>query len=158
MNVNEQQMEALYQATYALERCLMPPIPDATEFFAYDPLPWAIFLPLIEHAADLTEGRRFLDVGCGIGTKLAYMRYLGWEVAGIERHEPYAQAARVISEAEVAVADVFEVETFDADVVYSYRLGVTEETQGRVEAHLLGRMRPGAVLVLPTRPPEVRVA
>lgn len=151
-------MEALYQTTFRLERAWLPPTPDASEFFAYDPLPWAIFLPLVEQASSLTEGRRFLDVGCGIGTKLVTMHYLGWTVAGIERYPPYAHAARIlVPEAHIQTIDVFDVDEFDADVVYSYRLGVTETTQALVEEHIAAGMRPGSVLVLPVRPDPVRV-
>ena len=158
MEVGESEFEALYQATKRLENAWMPPVPDATEFFAYDPLPWALFLPLIEQAASLVPGRRFLDVGCGIGTKLLFMHYLGWKVAGIERHPPYAHAARsLVPEAHVQTVDVFDLGEFDADVVYSYRLGVTEALQAEVEAHITARMRPGTVLLLPGRADEARV-
>lgn len=159
MNVSGDMLEAIYQATRRLEQAWLPTIPSAHEFFAYEPLPWGQFIDLIEQASGLTEGRRFLDVGCGIGTKLIVMHYLGWEVAGVERHPPYAHAARLlVPEAEeVTPRDVFDIDRFDADVVYSYRLAVNDDRQAEVEAHLSAHMTPGSVLVLPNRHPEIRV-
>ncbi len=129
-------------------------------FFAYDPLPVAIFLPGIRAASAMTAGRRFLDVGCGIGTKLALMAGLGWEVAGIDRHPPYIESALdLCPEAELTVADLRDTETFDADLVYMYRPGVSDETASALEAHVEARVRPGTVLFFPTRrSPEVWVA
>lgn len=159
MDVSDEALEALYQATYRLERAWMPPTPDASKFHAYDPLPWAIFLPLIEQGIEAAPpSRRFLDVGCGIGTKLLFMHYLGWQVAGIERHPPYAHAARLlVPEAEVTPLDAFDVESFDADIVYAYRPCIADDLQERLEDHIIRRMPPGSVLLLPARPDPVRV-
>lgn len=145
--------EAVHQTLFRLEQRWLPPTPDADVFFAYDPLPVAMFFPTIEVAAKETAGRRFLDVGCGIGTKLALMHVLGWQVAGIERHEPYAATAReLVPEAAVTTTDLRDVELFDADLVYMYRPGVSDEMASTLECHVAERVRPGTLLFLPTRP------
>ena len=125
-------------------------------WFGYDPLPVAIFLPGIAAAEAHTTGRRFLDVGCGIGTKMALMHALGWDVSGIDRHRTYLDAAaELVPEATLACADLFDAEAFDADLVYMYRPAVTEQLAERTERHVIERMPSGALLFLPTRTPPV---
>lgn len=144
--------EAVHQTLHRLEKRWLPPIPDAHVFFAYDPLPIREFFPQIEVATAATTGRRFLDVGCGIGTKLALMHVLGWQVAGIDRHEPYIAVAReLVPEATLTQADLRDVDCFDADLVYMYRPGVSEQMASALERHVIERMRPGSLLFLPTR-------
>lgn len=145
--------EAVHQTLFRLEQRWLPPYPpEADVFFAYDPLPVADFFPTIEVASSATSGRRFLDVGCGIGTKLALMHVLGWQVAGIDRHLPYLEVAHdLVPEATLTHADLRDVEMFDADLVYMYRPGVTEDTAAALERHVAQRVVPGTLLFLPTR-------
>lgn len=145
--------EAVHQTLHRLERRWLPPFPpDADVFYAYDPLPVAEFFPTVEVASALTSGRRFLDVGCGIGTKLALMHVLEWEVAGIDRHLPYLEIARdLVPEATLTHADLRDVESFDADLVFMYRPGVSDETAVALELHVAQRVSAGTLLFLPTR-------
>jgi SAM-dependent methyltransferase len=129
-------------------------LPDTDVFHSYIPLPVSAFLQGYEAIEPSVPGRRFLDVGCGIGTKLLLMHLLGWEVAGIELYEPYARAAReLIPEASITVADVFDLLTpatfADADVVYMYRPCRFRDRELALERQVLGLLRPGAVLWLP---------
>jgi trans-aconitate methyltransferase len=150
--VNAEVLEALYQLLSRLEARWLPPVPDNSVFHAYDPLPLAIFLEGLAVVEQHATGRRFLDVGCGMGTKLALMHYLGWTVAGIDRHRPYVDVAReFVPEATVTCADAHDLPSFDADVVYAYRPCVSDEHEDSLERHLLARMKRGSLLWLPTR-------
>jgi SAM-dependent methyltransferase len=158
--VTDAELEAVHQTMWRLERRWDPlPIPNAHVHHAYDPLPLALFLPGIRRASEFTSGRRFLDVGCGIGSKLVLMHYLGWETAGIDRHEPYLDAAReLVPEADLTLADAFDLDSFETDVLYMYRPMVSDADEDRLEAHVLSRLRPGTVCFLPVRrDPEVWV-
>jgi len=160
VNLTGPEREALHSTFHRLEqRWNTTPIPDQTVSHAWDALPFWFFLDGLRQAAELTEGRRFMDVGCGIGTKLAIAHHLGWQVSGIEKHEPYARAARdLIPEASVQVVDAFDCETFDADVVYMYRPMRSDHDQERLETHVLAHSRPGTVMFWPVRHnPEVWV-
>lgn len=144
--------EAVHQTLHRLEQRWALPVPDASEFFAYDPLPVAEFFPTIKVASDATEGRRFLDVGCGIGTKLSLMHVLGWQVAGIDRQAHYIAAAHeLVPEATLTLADIRDVKGFEADLVFMYRPGVSEKTASALERHVVERMTPGSLLFLPLR-------
>jgi 2-polyprenyl-3-methyl-5-hydroxy-6-metoxy-1,4-benzoquinol methylase len=146
------ELEAIHQTLHRLEQRWVLPIPDAHTWFAYHPLPIAMFLPGIRQASELTDGRRFLDIGCGIGTKLALMHTLGWEVAGIDRTEHYLDAAReLIPEATLTHADALALNSFNADLVYMYRPAVSDKLETELERHVLAHVKPGTVCFFPTR-------
>lgn len=151
--------EALYQLLSRLEAKWLPPAPPNDVFHAYDPLPLSIFLdglPVIEEHA---SGRRFLDVGCGLGTKLAFMHYMGWKVFGIDRWPAYIEVAKeFVPEATLTCIDAGSVDKFDADVVYSYRPVVRDVEEWALENHIAGGMKPGALLWLPCRNAQTPVS
>lgn len=92
------------------------------------------------------EPGSFIDLGCGVGTKLAVTHHLGWRVTGVERHPDYAAAARrLVPEAEIVTGDALDVDLSGYDVVYSYRLMVDLEAQHELNAAIVRRMRPGAL-------------
>lgn len=158
--MNGEEQEAVLGVLVRLGTRWVLPTPDADVWHAYDPLPFWLFLDGIRAATHLATGRRFLDVGCGIGDKLALMHHLGWQVAGIDRHPPYVDAAReLVPEADVSCGDAMDADSFDADLVYMYRPAVADALEERLEAHVLERIRPGTVCFFPTRRvPEVWVA
>ena len=151
--MDESEREALHSAMHRLEQRWLPRrVPRNDVWHAWDPLPFWEFLAGVREAAGLTAGRRFLDIGCGIGTKLAVMHALGWTVAGVEKRKRYVNAAaELVPEAVIVHADVLDVDRFDADLVYMYRPAVADELESRVEAHVLGRVTPGSVLFWPYR-------
>lgn len=160
--MNAAELEAVHQLTWRLERGLLPPTPDAHVHHAYEPLPLAEFLPGFREADRLSwngVNRRFLDIGCGTGTKLVIAHYMGWLTSGIDRHEPYLEIAReLIPEADLILSDAFDVEFFDANVVYMCRPMVSASDMDRLEAHVLDRVRPGTVCFFAQRrDPEVWV-
>lgn len=156
--MTELEREALHGAFHRLETRWHNPITEPSEFHGWDPLPFWMFLDGIRQCADLTDGRRFLDVGCGIGTKLAIMYHLGWQVAGLDRHQPFVEAAReLVPEASVTHADALDADEFDADVVYMYRPAKSDALEEKLEAHVLEHVEVGTVLFFPTRS-EVTVA
>ena len=152
MLVDDLTLEAIYQLQSRLEAAWLPPMPSTETYHAYDPLPIAIFLDGLATVNQYAKGKRFMDVGCGMGTKLAFMHYMGWQVYGVERFGPYADVAhRFVPEASIAVYDAFDIADFDADVVYSYRCCRTDETEFALESHIAENLSPGTVLWLPVR-------
>ena len=136
----------------ALERPWLLPLPDTGPWHGYDPLPLRDFFAGVRTAAALTDGRRFLDVGCGIGTKLMLMDRLGWQTAGIERIEEYANHARELNPAaRIVTADLIDVGEFTADLVFMYRPAKDDDLEEKVEAHVLAHTPPGSVMFWPFR-------
>lgn len=152
MDITEVELEAIHQTLHRLEQRWVFPLPDSNLFYAYSALPVAEFLPTVQEVSALTEGRRFMDIGCGIGTKLALMHVMGWRVAGLDRHGPYIESAReLVPEADVIHADLREIDRFDADLVYMYRPGVSDELEEELERHVVERMTVGSLFFLPDR-------
>jgi SAM-dependent methyltransferase len=141
---------AVFETLARLERRWVPPARPDPDFYGWEPWPTRDFFDAVNLAAGFTDGRRFLDVGCGIGTKLALMSAVGWTVAGIDWHRPYLDAAReLVPEADLTLADVRDMEVFDADVVFMYRLAVDDAVNAEVEAHLIDGCPPGQILIVP---------
>lgn len=153
--------EAVHGAMHRLERRWnVLPIPNDPQWHAYEALPFWDFLAAIRRASELTDGRTFLDVGCGIGTKLAIMYSLGWTVTGIDHHLPYVEAAReLVPEATVEHGEILEQTTFQSDLVYLYRPARPLDLEIELEQYVLDRVSPGTVCFFPLRhDPEVWVA
>lgn len=133
---------ALDQTLTRLEAGWFTPHGDDTGFDLH-PLPMREFLAGM---AACGEPGRFIDLGCGVGTKLLVAHLLGWAVVGVERHADYADAARrLVPEATVVTGDVLDVSLDGFDVVYSYRLMVDLDAQHELNRRIVARMRPGAL-------------
>lgn len=147
-------LEAIHQTFGRLEKRWLPASPDTRRWFGYEPLPTAEFLRQLGEAMELTEGRRFLDLGCGIGRNLAIAHQLGCSVVGVDRYQPYlAVASDLVPEARLVHANILELDKTDlaADIVHMYRPAVDEELELELERHVEDRLASGTVLLLPTR-------
>jgi SAM-dependent methyltransferase len=152
IRLTDGESEAIHSTLFRLETRWHSPSVEQSPYHAWDSLPFWLFLDAIRVAAAHAPGRRFLDIGCGIGTKLALMFHLGYEVAGIDRRQDYIGAAHeLVPEATLTCVDAFDVERFDADIVYMYRPAKSDELEDALEAHVCSRLRHDTVLVLPTR-------
>lgn len=144
--------ELLQQLIRALEEAHLPvhEIDDGVRF-GYIPLNPIEFLATLRQAEALTEGRRFLDVGCGIGSKLYLARQLGWQVFGVELNPAYAQIARRLAPgAMIAECDAGGYQDYSAfDLVYAYRPAKDDTLCIGLEQTLIRAIRPGALLWLP---------
>lgn len=146
--------EALGLVIERLEAAWLPAewFPRA-ELHWYEPLRVDHFLEALEMATAHAPGRKYLEVGCGIGTKLVLARSLGLDVTGIEIREPYVAAARYLSpETNVLLGDARGFDNYrDYDIVYAYRPVVGEAGQAAFEEYLARALRTDAVLISPLR-------
>lgn len=118
---------------------------------AYLPwMPFSIpdFIALLAEALPETTGDRFLDIGCGIGTKMMLTEEIfGLEVQGIERVPEYAKEARsrglAITEADARGWDGYG----DFDIIFFNRPFFNQEMQAELEHQVWTDMKPGAVVV-----------
>jgi SAM-dependent methyltransferase len=132
-----------------LELSAVPkPTPPEDVWYAWQPLPLLDFFRGLSIVAKVApDAKTFLDVGSGIGTKLALARLSGYVATGVEHHEPYASASRRLFPGEEVI--VAEAEGFDGysryDVVYSYRICVNPDHQSRLNRVIADQLRPGAL-------------
>ena len=95
-------------------------------------------------------GRTFVDVGCGIGTKLliASRCGYGYKVVGIECCKPYVDVARkLVSEATIMHRDALYVDYAPFDVIYFYRPLRDSKVQRKLERRILNTAKVGAYII-----------
>lgn len=109
------------------------------------------YLKLLLDALPLSPGHSFLDVGCGYGQKLKWLRELGINAAGVDINPAHVQAVRGIG------IDAMSVEDFDSrDDVYDGMLmsHIIEHFQPhdliKFMDHYLDRLKIGGYLVIAT--------
>jgi SAM-dependent methyltransferase len=97
----------------------------------------------------IRPGGRVLDVACGHGRHLRYLRSLGLTVVGVDRDEAALGALEGVGGIEIHVADIeagpwpFASGSFDAVVVVNYLHRLLFPT-------LIDALRPGGVLIYET--------
>lgn len=134
-----------------LERAWFPnEVTNLDESWDYQAWPVDEFLYGLELAATLTEGRKFVDVGSGIGTKLALASEMGWEPHGIEFRPQYAaMTSYICPEARVAQIDARVVQTYgNFDLIYAY-LPLRSPRMRGLESTISLQAKPSAVLFFP---------
>jgi SAM-dependent methyltransferase len=117
-------------------------------YVGFMPFNLARFVMFLTDAVSEAPGDRFLDVGCGPGTKvlLAAMLY-DLDAAGIDILPMYISAARAHG-VPATYMDAREFNGYaDFDIVYLNR-PVKGDGQAKLEAQIMNAMRPGAVLML----------
>lgn len=143
---------AIHELIARLERRWVLPVPSFDRWHPYDPLPVHQFLKSIEQISVYAKGKNFIDLGCGIGTKLSLMFSLGWKVSGIDFYERYIEICKeFIPEANTSVQDIRDLKKLDYDVIYMYRPALSDEDEDEIEQHVVSLMNQGSILYLPLR-------
>lgn len=123
----------------------------------YDPIvnPWmpyqpADFLGIMWDVMGVADGRVFLDVGCGPGTKMAMAEALfGLIPHGIEIDPAMAELAKDYGQ--VYPGDALWLPTIErvyalADVIWLYRPFRSVPHERSLESFIIANMKPGAIL------------
>lgn len=116
-------------------------------FYGWEPYHLDASEDLIATAALHARGKKFLDAGCGIGTKCLLATYYGFEPFGIEWIPEYAAQAgnfgvRVFQE------DMREFTRWqDFDVIYLNHPFTTREREQAFESRMQEQISPGSILI-----------
>jgi methyltransferase family protein len=115
---------------------------------AYQPYPERHFLPLLFAAIRYATGPKFLDVGCGPGTKMRLAEAFGFDAYGIDYAQAHVEAAnRGRAEPHAWQADARSWDRYrDFDLLLLNRPMEGPE-QEDLELHVMTGMRPGGVLM-----------
>ena len=128
-------------------------LPDPKDYVGWMPYDLSRFAMFLTDAVAAAPGPDFLDAGAGLGTKVLLARYLyDLEAGGIEIVREYVAAAHALG-AYVLQCDARTYQGYGShDIVYLNR----PVQDPAFERHVMGLMRPGAVLIIVngmTRPP-----
>ena len=126
---------------------LAPDDGDPDRYY-WAPLPLVDFFAGMAICAEHATGKRFLEIGSGIGTKLFVASAMGWDVRGVEVRANYATVSRnIFPQLPVYKSAAETYVGYDrVDVVYCYRPLKDAEAQARLNRLIADRMRPGALL------------
>ncbi len=125
--------------------------------YPFIPVDPGLFVALLQAAWRIltvegrTEGARYLEVGCGAGTKLPLAAAFFTEVEGLELDPIYLAKARAHWPAHaIHGADALVFDGYGAyAVIYAYVPIRDVEIQGRFERHLMASAAPGTVILAP---------
>jgi SAM-dependent methyltransferase len=143
-----------------LDRSWQKRVEVPEKFTPWMPSDVAQYLVLLIEAMAEASGDRFLEVGCGPGTKMLLARELfGLDVHGFDRVPEYVAAAweQGLS---AFVHDAAEYPDYDKyDIVFFNRPFRDRDAQRELESKIWRSMRRGAVVIamnLETQPPDNR--
>jgi hypothetical protein len=163
------QLRAVASAFHAIERRLgdceaIKPSQSSCEkhHYSFIPLDSIVFTRAIAEARDIWKAHnqqsnrhyypRFLDVGCGIGTKVFLSRYVDDidMCHGLEYDEAYLPLARQLcGNDRIIHADGTEWTGYDAfDIIYMYVPIKDSKLQKALQAQVIKYAKPGTVIVM----------
>ncbi len=90
-------------------------------------------------------GPSFVDVGCGIGSKLLIASMFGFQPNGVEIVPEYARIAQRAGR--IIVGDALRQSYEAFDVVYFYRPFYDGKLEEKLEKHIIKTAKPGAVIL-----------
>lgn len=95
------------------------------------------------------SGQQFVDVGCGIGTKmLAAKEHLYCRVSGIENHKPYATIAKkLVYNSNIIIQDALTVDYSSFDIIYFYCPLQDIKKQKTLEERIIDTAKSGAYIL-----------
>lgn len=102
---------------------------------------------------------RFVDVGCGIGTKVLVARESGFDAYGIEKSLRYVKVAKKLLEGyenknwypkkkdRIILGDALRADYRLYDVIYFYRPFINHEKQTALEKRIVAHAKEGAIVM-----------
>lgn len=130
--------------------------------FYYIPLSNAQFLAQLKTARIIlninsTPGRCFIDVGCGIGSKVFLANGHGFHAHGIEFREEYVEVAKKLVSSSysgngcktplIIKGDALKFDYSQFDVIYFYCPIANYEKEKELEKLIIKTAKPGAVIL-----------
>jgi SAM-dependent methyltransferase len=131
----------------------MRKVPQGSEaefrlYLPFMPFPLPAFVMLLTEALPEAPGTRFLDVGCGSGSKLLVARDLfGLGCRGIDRVPEYVAAARELG-LDAECTDALGYPGYgSADIIWLNRPFRDPGAEAALEAQIWEQMTPGAIVI-----------
>jgi hypothetical protein len=132
---------------------------DDQKFLPWMPFSWPEFISMTAEALPELSGRKYLEVGCGPGSRMLLAREIfGLEVSGFDRVSEYTEFAGELLQTPVTCEDALEYKDYGSfDLLWFNRPIRDQDLQGKLEAKVWDEMAPGAVVAcahLDSRPPQ----
>lgn len=121
--------------------------------YPYIPYDLSSFITSLQNAKGLLDPNKahpkFLDVGCGLGTKLLLANRLGFAAFGIEKDRHYVKVAKhlVGKSCGVECRDALTFDYKGFDVIYFYCPLCQKNLQVALEARIIETASPGTLFI-----------
>lgn len=122
--------------------------------YSYIPLDYGTFLNQLNKAAKELgldfQGAKFVDAGCGIGTKVAMAGMLGLDAYGVELNPDYVRVAQRMvgyGSDHVIEGDAIKHNYKPYDIIYFYRPMRDERMQSQLEQRIVRTAQSGAIIL-----------
>lgn len=103
------------------------------------------------------EPRSFLDVGCGVGTKVMLASQMGWAADGLDFVPEFVSAARELltqQHSTIDLVDALDYQHYGGyDLIYAYN-PLHDEHMHELVDEICDQTAPGTMLYLPTYEPR----
>ena len=151
------ELAALHELIIRLEAHIAPPGAGNDAWYDWLSLPLTTYFQGMRAVrAYCGPGRhRYLEVGSGIGTKLALAHALGYHATGIEHHAAYVDVSRrLVPHCPVIEGDATHQHGAysSADIIYNYSIAIDPQRHQQVNEHIVANMRSGALYFTARRP------
>lgn len=117
--------------------------------FNFVPFPCGVFVDILTEAYDYLghdSSKKFLDIGCGIGTKVI-LACSFFDAYGIEFNEKDVEKAKILGLNRVGNCDAMAFDNYAIfDVLFYYRPFFDQELYGQFESMIHQKMKPGALV------------
>lgn len=121
---------------------------DEQHFTPWMPFPLFDFIALVAEALPELQGPQFLEIGCGIGTRMKVAKeFFGLHVQGFDRVPAYVEQAVKLA-LDTEEADALEYDGYGKfDLIWFNRPFNDQKLQVQLEEKVWADMRPGAVVI-----------
>jgi hypothetical protein len=126
---------------------------DYFDLVPYDAHSFLSYLDLACHVMRVLHNRepatlRFLDIGCGIGTKVHLAGQLGLDAYGLELRRDYCKLADLLVPGRICQGDALTHSCYgDYDILFFYRPIRHGEMERRLEKRVYADAKEGAVVI-----------
>jgi len=135
---------------------------EALGAYPFIPLPFSIFCAHLSQAKEVFQDShgtipiiKFLDIGCGPGTKILLAREMGFDSWGLEINEQHKTSAeKLYIGGRIIWQDGRKFSGYNNfDILYFYRPMFDSKLQAKLQKQIYGTMRVGAVIIAELKQP-----
>lgn len=117
--------------------------------YNYVPYELKLFLNLIADIYEITKNKKnpkFIDIGCGIGTKVLIASIL-FDSYGIDCNQEHIEISKILGCNNTFCGDIFEQDYSDYDILFYYRPFYDDVIYEKFETKIYEESKTGSIII-----------